>query len=67
MFLFFNVLKLLIRLLAQVKEGAIVIDVGINRVPETGKLVGDVDFAAASTRAGPNLAKPSASGSLPNK
>merc|ERR1719240_112207 len=35
-----------------VKEGAIVIDVGINRVPETGKLVGDVDFAVASKRAG---------------
>jgi methylenetetrahydrofolate dehydrogenase (NADP+)/methenyltetrahydrofolate cyclohydrolase len=35
-----------------VKEGAIVIDVGINRVPETGKLVGDVDFAEASKRAG---------------
>ena len=32
-------------------EGAIVIDVGINRTAE-GKLVGDVDFAAASARAG---------------
>ena len=31
-------------------EGAIVIDVGINRTSE-GKLVGDVDFAAASARA----------------
>jgi methylenetetrahydrofolate dehydrogenase (NADP+)/methenyltetrahydrofolate cyclohydrolase len=27
-----------------VKEGAVVIDVGINRDPETGKLCGDVDF-----------------------
>lgn len=34
-----------------VKEGAWVIDVGINRL-ETGKLVGDVDFASASERAG---------------
>jgi methylenetetrahydrofolate dehydrogenase (NADP+)/methenyltetrahydrofolate cyclohydrolase len=33
-----------------VKEGAWVIDVGINRL-ETGKLVGDVDFASASERA----------------
>lgn len=33
-----------------VKEGAWVIDVGINRL-ETGKLVGDVDFEGASTRA----------------
>lgn len=33
-----------------VKEGAWVIDVGINRL-ETGKLVGDVDFESASTRA----------------
>lgn len=33
-----------------VKEGAIVIDVGINRT-EAGKLVGDVDFAGASQRA----------------
>lgn len=32
-------------------EGAIVIDVGINRTSE-GRLVGDVDFAAASARAG---------------
>jgi len=32
-----------------IKEGAIVIDVGINRVG--GKLVGDVDFAGASRRA----------------
>jgi methylenetetrahydrofolate dehydrogenase (NADP+) / methenyltetrahydrofolate cyclohydrolase len=31
-------------------DGAIVIDVGINRTSE-GKLVGDVDFAAASVRA----------------
>jgi methylenetetrahydrofolate dehydrogenase (NADP+)/methenyltetrahydrofolate cyclohydrolase len=34
-----------------VKEGAIVIDVGINRNAE-GKLCGDVDFAAAKERAG---------------
>ncbi len=33
-----------------VKEGAIVIDVGINRL-DSGKLVGDVDFAAAAERA----------------
>lgn len=37
-----------------VKEGAIVIDVGINRIEEGGRarLVGDVDFEAASARAG---------------
>ncbi|TSA17047.1 MAG: bifunctional methylenetetrahydrofolate dehydrogenase/methenyltetrahydrofolate cyclohydrolase FolD [Betaproteobacteria bacterium] len=34
-----------------VKPGAMVIDVGINRTPE-GKLVGDVDYAAARERAG---------------
>ncbi len=33
-----------------VRMGAIVIDVGINRLPD-GTLVGDVDFAAASSRA----------------
>jgi methylenetetrahydrofolate dehydrogenase (NADP+) / methenyltetrahydrofolate cyclohydrolase len=33
-----------------IKQGAIVIDVGMNR-NESGKLVGDVDFAAASQRA----------------
>lgn len=33
-----------------VREGAIVVDVGINRVAD-GKLVGDVDFAAARERA----------------
>jgi methylenetetrahydrofolate dehydrogenase (NADP+)/methenyltetrahydrofolate cyclohydrolase len=33
-----------------IKPGAIVIDVGINRLPD-GKLCGDVDFAAASERA----------------
>lgn len=33
-----------------IKEGAIVIDVGINRLA-TGKLVGDVEFAAARERA----------------
>ena len=27
-----------------IKEGAVVIDVGVNRDPETGKLCGDVDF-----------------------
>lgn len=34
-----------------IKPGAIVIDVGINRL-ENGKVVGDVDFEAASQRAG---------------
>ena len=29
-----------------VKPGAVVIDVGVNRDPETNKLCGDVDFAA---------------------
>ena len=29
-----------------VKPGAVVIDVGVNRDPETGRLCGDVDFAA---------------------
>ena len=33
-----------------IKEGAVVIDVGINRVGDK-KLVGDVDFASASERA----------------
>ncbi|MBI2339515.1 MAG: bifunctional methylenetetrahydrofolate dehydrogenase/methenyltetrahydrofolate cyclohydrolase FolD [Deltaproteobacteria bacterium] len=33
-----------------IKEGAVVIDVGINRLPD-GKLVGDVEFAEASKRA----------------
>ena len=33
-----------------VKEGAVVIDVGINRLPD-GKLCGDVEFAAARERA----------------
>jgi methylenetetrahydrofolate dehydrogenase (NADP+)/methenyltetrahydrofolate cyclohydrolase len=33
-----------------VKEGAVVIDVGINRQPD-GKLVGDVEYAEASKRA----------------
>lgn len=33
-----------------VKEGAVVIDVGVNRL-DTGKLAGDVDFDAASNRA----------------
>ena len=37
-----------------IKEGATVIDVGINRIERDGKnvLVGDVDFASASDRAG---------------
>ena len=37
-----------------IKEGATVIDVGINRIERDGKnkLVGDVDFATASERAG---------------
>ncbi len=34
---------------AWVKEGATVIDVGINRID--GKLVGDVEYAAAAARA----------------
>ena len=34
-----------------IREGAIVIDVGINRLPD-GKLVGDVDFDSALARAG---------------
>lgn len=33
-----------------VKEGAVVVDVGINRTPE-GKLVGDVDFEAVAPKA----------------
>lgn len=33
-----------------IKEGAVVIDVGMNRL-ESGKLVGDVEFAAAAERA----------------
>jgi methylenetetrahydrofolate dehydrogenase (NADP+)/methenyltetrahydrofolate cyclohydrolase len=36
---------------AWIKPGAIVIDVGINRLPD-GKLVGDVEYEAASERAG---------------
>lgn len=36
---------------AWIKPGAIVIDVGINRL-DTGKLVGDVEYASASERAG---------------
>ncbi|HEY8207285.1 MAG TPA: bifunctional methylenetetrahydrofolate dehydrogenase/methenyltetrahydrofolate cyclohydrolase FolD [Myxococcaceae bacterium] len=35
---------------AWVKEGAVVIDVGMNRMPD-GKLKGDVEFAAAAERA----------------
>jgi methylenetetrahydrofolate dehydrogenase (NADP+)/methenyltetrahydrofolate cyclohydrolase len=33
-----------------IRDGAVVLDVGINRTPE-GKLVGDVEFAAAAQRA----------------
>ena len=33
-----------------IRDGAVVLDVGINRMPD-GKLVGDVEFAAASQRA----------------
>ncbi len=36
---------------AWIKPGAIVIDVGINRDPESGKLIGDVEYAAAAERA----------------
>ncbi len=36
---------------AWIKPGATVIDVGMNRLP-SGKLVGDVEFAAAVERAG---------------
>ena len=36
---------------AWIKPGATVIDVGMNRLPN-GKLVGDVEFAAAAERAG---------------
>jgi methylenetetrahydrofolate dehydrogenase (NADP+)/methenyltetrahydrofolate cyclohydrolase len=35
---------------AWIKPGAVVIDVGMNRMAD-GKLVGDVEFAAASARA----------------
>ena len=34
-----------------VKQGAVVIDVGVNRDPETTKLCGDVDFAAIEPKA----------------
>jgi methylenetetrahydrofolate dehydrogenase (NADP+)/methenyltetrahydrofolate cyclohydrolase len=36
---------------AMIKPGAVVIDVGINRLPD-GKLCGDVDFDSASETAG---------------
>lgn len=36
---------------AWIKKGAIVLDVGINRLPD-GKIVGDVEFEAAKERAG---------------
>jgi methylenetetrahydrofolate dehydrogenase (NADP+)/methenyltetrahydrofolate cyclohydrolase len=34
-----------------VKEGAVVIDLGVNRNPETGKLCGDVDFEGVKDKA----------------
>ena len=34
-----------------VSDGAVVIDVGVNRDPETGKLCGDVDFVAIEPKA----------------
>jgi len=34
-----------------IKEGAVVIDVGINRDPESGKLCGDVDFDSVAAKA----------------
>lgn len=34
-----------------VSEGAVVIDVGVNRDPDTGKLCGDVDYAAVEPKA----------------
>ena len=34
-----------------VKDGAVVIDVGVNRNPETGKLCGDVDFENVKDKA----------------
>jgi hypothetical protein len=34
-----------------VSEGTVVIDVGVNRDPETGKLCGDVDYAAVEPKA----------------
>ena len=34
-----------------VSEGAVIIDVGVNRDPETGKLCGDVDYAAVEPKA----------------
>ena len=34
-----------------VSDGAVVIDVGVNRDPETGKLCGDVDFDAVERKA----------------
>ncbi|MDE6827559.1 MAG: bifunctional 5,10-methylenetetrahydrofolate dehydrogenase/5,10-methenyltetrahydrofolate cyclohydrolase, partial [Alistipes sp.] len=34
-----------------VSEGAVVIDVGVNRDPATGRLCGDVDYAAIESKA----------------
>jgi methylenetetrahydrofolate dehydrogenase (NADP+)/methenyltetrahydrofolate cyclohydrolase len=48
-----------------VKEGAVVIDVGINALPEGG-IVGDVDFAAVSERAGAITPVPGGIGPLTN-
>ena len=36
---------------SMVKDGAVVIDVGINRDPQTGSLCGDVDFDSVSAKA----------------
>ena len=33
-----------------IKDGAIVIDVGINRLPETNKICGDVDFESCLSK-----------------
>ena len=38
--------------LDSIKEGAVVINVGLSVNPKTGKLTGDVDFAACKDKAG---------------
>ena len=43
-------LYLILLLPQMVRTGAVVIDVGINRLPD-GKLVGDVDFAGVAAKA----------------
>ena len=48
-----------------VKPGAVVIDVGVNRDPETGKLCGDVDFAACEPVAGMITKVPGGGGPIP--